>query len=340
MDDLDKPGDPHAPLAVAVATELLIQLTAGLFPGIHQVTELYDTRTSMAADAALYPITLRGIDYRTINRGCECGSCGVMHRIRLRGQPVRHILSVVVNGQPLQPTEYVLLDHSVLGFLTSAACCAGCVTVQYEYGAPPPSAGRLAALKLANELVEALDPGGSCALPARVTSVSRQGVSWTLLDNQDFLENGRTGIYEVDLFLKTYNPAGALRPARVYSVDRPRVSTTTYEYPPLALTLQPNDLAVVVGSAAGWAISDSYAVDVLTSISAGVPTATPLLSLYGGAIEYEPTLYRLPTDQQVIILTIDYVTTRTMRQGTPWVLYGVLSNGAREPLLSGEVRTL
>jgi hypothetical protein len=31
-----------------------------------------------------------------------------------------------------------------------------------------------------------------------------------------------TGIYEVDLFLSTHNPSGALKKPKVFSPDRPR----------------------------------------------------------------------------------------------------------------------
>ena len=58
-----------------------------------------------------------------------------------------------------------------------------------------------------------------CVLPQRVTPISRQGVSWTLLDPQDFLDNGRTGIYHVDLFLRTVNPDRARLRSRVFSPD-------------------------------------------------------------------------------------------------------------------------
>lgn len=341
VEDLNKPDHPQAALAVAVATELLVQLTAGMFPGVYQITEMYDTRTAMAVGIERYPALLHGVDYQTVNRGCDCDSCGVMHRIRLRGQRVRHILSVVVNGQPLRPTDYVLLDHSVLGFLTGVACCAACVTVRYEYGALPPASGHLAALKIANELIESLEPDGDCTLPQRVTSVSRQGVSWTLLDTQDFLEQGRTGIYEVDLFLKTYNPANALRPSRVYSVDRPRVTTTTMEYPPLASVLQPNDLVVIPGSASGWLISDPYAIDVLTATGPGGGfLTTPLLTLDGGSISVQPALYPLPDEQKIVTLMLASDVTQNMRYGMPWTLYAVHSDTSKELLLTGEVRTL
>jgi hypothetical protein len=53
---------------------------------------------------------------------------------------------------------------------------------------------------LAEEYLKAYQ-GKSGALPERVTSVSRQGASWTILDPQDFLKDGLTGIGPIDQWL-------------------------------------------------------------------------------------------------------------------------------------------
>ena len=48
--------------------------------------------------------------------------------------------------------------------------------------------------------------GNPCALPERITSVTRQGVSWTVLDPQDFLDKGYTGMSRVDHWLAAVKP--------------------------------------------------------------------------------------------------------------------------------------
>ena len=101
------------------------------------------------------------------------------------------------------------------------------VEVTYTYGTPPPTAGRAAARVLATELVKLYEDDDTCALPQRVTSISRQGVSYTLLDNQDFIDELKTGIYAIDLFLKTANPDKARARARVFSPDQPRARRIT-----------------------------------------------------------------------------------------------------------------
>jgi hypothetical protein len=56
-------------------------------------------------------------------------------------------------------------------------------------------------------------------------------VSYTLLDSQDFIDELRTGIYAVDLFLKSVNPDKARAKARVFSPDVPRARRYTPKPP-------------------------------------------------------------------------------------------------------------
>jgi hypothetical protein len=90
------------------------------------------------------------------------------------------------------------------------------VYVTYTYGSQPPQAIQRAMDVLAVEIQKAIDGDNTCKLPSRVTSATRQGITFTLLDPQTFLDEGKTGIYEVDLALITYNPSGAKQRARVW----------------------------------------------------------------------------------------------------------------------------
>lgn len=89
--------------------------------------------------------------------------------------------------------------------------------VTYQHGTEPPAMGRRAAALLACELAKACDPelfgGGECMLPERVTTIARQGVTAVVLDPFAFLDEGKTGIYQVDLFLTAANPGHLQRPA-------------------------------------------------------------------------------------------------------------------------------
>lgn len=108
----------------------------------------------------------------------------------------------------------------------------GTFGIVYWRGQPVPTGGKRAVALLACELWKACK-GGDCKIPARVTTIEREGVSYKLIDPQDFLTRGRTGITEIDLWLSTINPRGLRSPAAVYSVDLPEVRSewTTGQYP-------------------------------------------------------------------------------------------------------------
>jgi len=236
---VDLQTDEAATLAaLEYASFVMWALSGRMYGPVQTTTETYDTRSTLAAGSSIYPVFLNGNPYNISGcMDCPCALCGVFHRTRLRGYPVQSISKVWVNGELLNPSTYVLLDYSVLGLTTISACNAWCITVEYTFGSGVPPGGKNAVVKLASELLLSA-AGAQCALPERVTSVTRQGLSFTLLDPQDFLEHGRTGIYEIDLLLKALNPAGALKRPRVFSPDirRAEVKVSYAEAPPLLMT--------------------------------------------------------------------------------------------------------
>lgn len=145
-----------------------------------------------------------------------------LRRFRLNGQPVREVASVtdMTNGRILDPSEYYVANRTVLHLNLDVG--KG-VEVTYTYGQQPPAMGRKAARALAQQFYYLWSGReDQCKLPDRVTSVDRQGVSWVLLDNQDFLDELKTGVYAVDLFLRSVNPDKARSKSKVFSPDVPR----------------------------------------------------------------------------------------------------------------------
>jgi len=165
-------------------------------------------------------------------------------RLRLRGRKVIKIHNMRDQfGKIISPSKYYLSEHSTIIATPGANWSSSNVEVTYTYGTPPPTAGKAAARILATELVKLYEGDDTCALPQRVTSVSRQGVSYTLLDSQDFIDELRTGIYAIDLFLKTSNPDRARARARVFSPDVPKARRITSH--PLILPATASDLQVL-----------------------------------------------------------------------------------------------
>lgn len=165
--------------------------------------------------------------------------------ISLQGRPIIDVESVFVEGttEPLahtvenkyriRLTSAALPYHPALGALsypTLGGCRGGKrVSVTYSYGARPPLEVEYAIEVLRNELTLGMNEDEECRLPQRITSIQREGISMSVLDSQAFLDDGRTGIEEIDAVLAKFNPAKAKRPARVFGrVTQPPTRTNTH----------------------------------------------------------------------------------------------------------------
>lgn len=171
----------------------------------------------------------------TCNHGGLCGigaSMGYSHLrrahdpiIQLRQRPVQKVLQVSldVTGAILPSALWQVANARFLEPTRTGGWspCQG-VRVTYLHGLEPTRAAKNAALALAGNLALSHQGSSACQLPATVTSVSRQGLSFSILDPQDFLQDGRTGLYQVDLFLKTVNPDKARARAKITLSDGPR----------------------------------------------------------------------------------------------------------------------
>jgi len=221
--------------AALAATEVLWALSGRRF-GVCQVTvrpcrdECEQTGIIWpAVDSYPFPTLLDGSWY---NVGCLGGcvgacSCNTVSQFTLPG-PVDQIVQIVI-GDEIVPTGSYRLDSARFVVRTdggnwpvcndlSKSSGPGTWRVTYRAGLEVPMLGQMAAAELACEFLKKLS-GLECKLPSRVTNISRQGVSMTLLDPQDFLTEGRIGLYLSDLFIKTFNPNHLASRSRVYSPD-------------------------------------------------------------------------------------------------------------------------
>jgi hypothetical protein len=172
-------------------------------------------------------------------------------RLRLRGRPVQRIHTIRDrSGNVIDSSNYYLVDGSTVQASPGVAWTPCDVEVTYTYGIDPPTIGKMAARTLAKEFAKGWAGNDDCALPQRVTSISRQGVSYTLLDQQDFLDELRTGIYEIDLFLRTVNPDKARARARVFTPDVPRARRSSPK--PFKYGISDYDVIVRSGETAGY----------------------------------------------------------------------------------------
>lgn len=158
---------------------------------------------------------------------CPGGGCSPPE-IALPG-PVNSITAVTVDGSPLDPSAYRLDGTRLVrqdgeGWpaqnLALPAGNVGTWSVSYVRGLPVPDVLNDAAGAYACEVAKGRT-GGTCQLPSRVSSISRQGVDVQFVSAEDYLDKGRTGFAEVDQIIAAYNPDGLRRAPRVLSPDLP-----------------------------------------------------------------------------------------------------------------------
>ena len=251
--------------AAKVASQLLFQLSGRKYSGVTTVTERYvcatrghnyglarGTTTAALVNGDVQNIPLTAYDfYETASDGITTGS-----RLRLRGKPVTKVHAIRDHlGEIINPNYYYLSDHSVIQPVRGVPWRPCNVEVTYTYGVEAPAMGKMAARMLAIEFCK-MWSGEDCELPQRVTSIARQGVSYTILDPQEFVAQGRTGIYFVDLFLKSVNPDGAKNRARVFSPDLARARRLTPKDDKLVKSIQ--DITITDGNYGSVAITYDY----------------------------------------------------------------------------------
>jgi hypothetical protein len=346
--------------AAQTASYLLWAMSGRKYTGITTVTERY---TCVLRNNRLGPSTktnspvLFGGDVYNIPSGdydeySELTSDGMSpdSRLRLRGRPVTQVHTIRNRkGDVLDPSSYYLVDHSTIHIKAGTPWTPCNTEVTYSYGTPVPVAGKMAARKLAMEFAKLWAGDDDCALPQRVTSVSRQGVSYTILDNQEFIDELRTGLYEIDLFLKVTNPDNARRKAKVFSPDQPRARRYTPKSPVIATTdsnyVDGTDIYLTTAGAT-WDSSD-------TTVDVGIfsdPDYVPRVSVYNYSGSKNVELDASNVDyisgaNDFAVVTIPYsagLSALGMIDPGTWTLYAVKTvDGIEEivTLVSGNIST-
>lgn len=224
--------------AAKAASYLMWSLSGRKYSGITTVTERYVCATLMYRygpsvrnnKAELVLGDIYNIPYTDMDSYTAVTTDGLspQSRLRLRGRPVTKIHTIRNrSGVVVDPSNYYLVDHSTIQSTSGSRWTPCDIEVTYSYGTEPPTLGRLAARTLAFEFCKLWNGDDDCQLPQRITSVSRQGVSYTILDSQEFIDDLRTGLYVVDMFLKSVNPDKARAKARVFTPDVPRARRYT-----------------------------------------------------------------------------------------------------------------
>jgi len=179
--------------------------------------------------------------------GCGCGNSGPfcceprrLTQALLLG-PVAAVTNVTIGALVVPPASYRIDDAQWLvrtdggqwpteQDLNEDAGAVNTWSVSYLRGTDVPKPLLNAAGTLAIEFIKACT-GGECRLPNRVTSIIRTGVQMTFVDPTTLLEKGFTGLEEVDLLIRSYNPTGLAKRLRLFSPDVERNRITTWQAP-------------------------------------------------------------------------------------------------------------
>ena len=328
----------YAAEAVKAASYLMWALSGRRYSGTNTTTERY-VRFAPLINTRL--IQEAAIVNSRINKALSIVEPWVSAetRIRLRGQPVQEVLTVRnVNGDIVPVDSYYLVDHSTLQFSEGALIVPADIEVSYVYGTQPPTLGKMAARRVAIEFVKLWEGDSDCALPQRVTAVTRQGVTYTVLDSQDFLEEMRLGIYEVDLFLKTINPNKAQKRSKVFSPDIPKAR----RYTPKSAVLPVNaDLDITVTKSGSGSFTIALAdidAEFLYTESGWVPEL--IIRSYGESKFKALAESSVDVTSTNVILEVSYADAvgvlKLVDPGT-WDLYAT-KDGTTVPVASGNLR--
>jgi len=307
----------YATEACEVASFLLWAMSGSKYTGETVVTERYTCvlrNNRMGPSSKTNSPVLFGGDVFNIPSGdydeySELTADGLSPdaRIRLRGRPVTKIIAIRNKlGAIIDPSKYYLVDHSTIHVAAGTPWTPCNTEITYMYGTPVPVAGKMAALTMATEFAKLWAGDDDCALPQRITSVSRQGVSYTILDNQEFIAELRTGLYAVDLFLKTVNPDNARRKSKVFTPDVPRARRYTAK--PLYLTANALfDVKLIRSAAGSWT-----SVGTNANLAALVDEAgyTPVVTLrnYGAtkSVDLDTSDITVNTATNIVTFSVSY----------------------------------
>lgn len=233
---------PAAAEMIQAASDVLYELSGRQFPGECEATVRPCARRSGGFG--------RGPSAVGVPAGwsaswgfCMCGDtcgCGGDVRVTLGAYPIVEITEVKVDGLVVDPSLYRLDDQRILTRLADSDGTnpgwphtqridlndteEGTWSVSYVWGRQPPPMGVVAAAVLACELALACDPenAGQCRLPKKVDTITREGVTM-VLSPSDFLdESGKTGLYEVDMFIRAFNPSQLRQRAQVWTPNMSR----------------------------------------------------------------------------------------------------------------------
>ncbi|MFB7906668.1 hypothetical protein ACFC1T_09595 [Kitasatospora sp. NPDC056076] len=264
---MDWPADPSCwtpqhQVAAEQASDILRALTGGRFGLCHRYVRPcrracagayagpygspygYNGIGPYGTGSVVSPLNLGGGEWVNMvcGNGCatDCG-CSPLCEVELPS-PVAQILEVKIDGKVVVPSSYRVDDNRFL-VRTEGECWPWCqemakadtevgtFSVRYLIGRAIPPLGVTAHSVLANELFKKCS-GQKCRLPGPVQQITREGITYDMLDPRGWLDMGLTGVDEVDRWLKIVNPRALRTAPGVWSPDFPHTRSRRMLWPP------------------------------------------------------------------------------------------------------------
>lgn len=228
VEDLLDPMHPKAEIYLKMSSHILYILTGEKFQGERTTTEFFSGNSSehvyapAVMDGRMYNLP-RSQVLRSMNAS-RGSSGGRVTKLYLKHKPVREVIEIVESGVTLDPSSYTLRERAFIRKRNGSVwrmSSSDELAVTYTYGANPPQMGIDEAIKLADQFMLYEIGSDDCILPETVTAVERQGVSIAVINPNDIIQNGFTGIRSTDMFIKTYNPDRARVKSKIYIPGRP-----------------------------------------------------------------------------------------------------------------------
>lgn len=203
-------------LTATIASEIMFMLSGQQWPGVCQDD-------------------LRPCCGHSFDR-CSCSCANILD---LGVYPITEIVEIKIDGVALNESEYTVWDYRYIR-RTGAEGWPSCqdlrlpstevntFQVTVKYGFAPPQAGATSAAILAGELAMAvLGDEENCRLPrGLVSSIVRQGVTVAFRNSSTSLNEGYTGLQEIDLWLATIpRPLRSAGPSQVFVPEFHKKST-------------------------------------------------------------------------------------------------------------------
>ncbi len=164
--------------------------------------------------------------------GCGCSGGCACSGSRLPLPDAASVTSVTIDGDVLPGGSYELragylwrMDGSGWPYAQDMGLplgSDGTWSITYLSGEAVPEGLNDAAGVLACEIGASRTGNGQCRLPNRVRSVTRQGVEINYVSSDTWLEDGLTGVADVDQVIMIYNPKRLQQRPRFTSPDMPR----------------------------------------------------------------------------------------------------------------------